>query len=121
LQVAVKLNKPLVLEEFGLARDMGSQDPASATSHRNAFIDSVYSYIFMLSQKHNVPINSNIWGYSGSMSPNIPGSYWKMDDPLIGDPPHELQGWYSIYNTDTATLSLIRNMNYNLNSTFPDI
>lgn len=114
LQVALKLNKPLVLEEFGLARDLGSFEPSSGTQHRNAYIDSVYNYIFMLSQKHNVPINSNIWGYSGSLKPSKPMQFWEMNDPLIGDSPHELQGWYSIYNSDSTTLNKLVEMNRRL-------
>ena len=34
------------------------------------------------------------------------GGWWKPGDEFIGDPPHELQGWYSVYNNDT-TLSLV--------------
>jgi mannan endo-1,4-beta-mannosidase len=32
---------------------------------------------------------------------------WKPGDPFIGDPPHEKQGWYSIYTPD-ATVKLIQ-------------
>jgi mannan endo-1,4-beta-mannosidase len=33
---------------------------------------------------------------------------WLKGDPFTGDPPHEPQGWYSVYNTDSATHRLIR-------------
>ncbi|OYW78424.1 MAG: hypothetical protein B7Z26_09795, partial [Asticcacaulis sp. 32-58-5] len=26
----------------------------------------------------------------------------------VGDPPHEPQGWYSVFNTDTSTQALIK-------------
>ena len=26
----------------------------------------------------------------------------------MGDPPHEPQGWYSVFNTDTSTQALIK-------------
>lgn len=38
------------------------------------------------------------------------GGWWKPGDEFIGDPPHELQGWYSVYNNDT-TLSLVNKYN----------
>ena len=36
-----------------------------------------------------------------------PGGLWKPGDIFTGDPPHEAQGWYSIYSTDNTTLDLI--------------
>ena len=33
---------------------------------------------------------------------------WKPSDDLIGDPPHERQGWYSIYDTDVSTHQVIK-------------
>jgi len=27
---------------------------------------------------------------------------------IIGDPPHELQGWYGVYNTDLTTTAIIK-------------
>jgi mannan endo-1,4-beta-mannosidase len=33
---------------------------------------------------------------------------WQKGDQLTGDPPHEPQGWYSVYNTDSTTQRLIR-------------
>jgi mannan endo-1,4-beta-mannosidase len=33
---------------------------------------------------------------------------WKLGDNFIGDPPHEPQGWYSIFDTDSSTIRIIR-------------
>jgi mannan endo-1,4-beta-mannosidase len=46
------------------------------------------------------------WAWSGDRRPPRPGDLWKPGDPFLGDPPHEKQGWYSIYDKDT-TLKLI--------------
>ena len=46
------------------------------------------------------------WAWGGAERPPRPGEFWKPGDPFIGDPPHEKQGWYSIYDKDT-TLKLI--------------
>src|SRR5206468_1287115 len=43
LTVALKLNKPLVLEEFGLPRDHHSFDIASTTSLRDRYYDTIFS------------------------------------------------------------------------------
>ena len=29
-------------------------------------------------------------------------------DPYLGDPPHEPQGWYSVFDTDASTQAVIR-------------
>ena len=34
---------------------------------------------------------------------------WMPGDPWIGDPMHECQGWYSVYDTDASTLTVISN------------
>ena len=43
----------------------------------------------------------------GRGAPPEAGGFWAVGDPLTGDPPHERQGWYSIYDTDTTTLALL--------------
>jgi mannan endo-1,4-beta-mannosidase len=41
---------------------------------------------------------------------------WSPGDDLIGDPPHERQGWYSIYNTDLTTHDVIKKYTNLMNS-----
>jgi hypothetical protein len=48
------------------------------------------------------------WGWGGSGRQRVPGAYWRVGDDFIGDPPHESQGWYSVYDGDTSTLELLR-------------
>jgi len=47
------------------------------------------------------------WAWAGDARPPRPGEMWKPGDPFIGDPPHEKQGWYSIYDKD-PTVALIK-------------
>lgn len=49
----------------------------------------------------------NVWSWSGEARPVEAGAFWTVGDPFTGDPPHERQGWYSIYATDTTTLQLL--------------
>lgn len=105
MKYAEKLNKPLVLEEFGLARDGGSHDAGSSTELRNRF------YQKMLSLVGVVPLaGANIWAWGGEGRPKSPGDLWQQGDTLIGDPPHERQGWYSVYEGDEGTLEVLRKL-----------
>jgi mannan endo-1,4-beta-mannosidase len=101
-----KLNKPLLLEEFGFPRDGGSFDPDSPTTLRDKYFNEVYGMVHSL-----MPTTSLAgimpWAWAGDVRPPRPGEYWKPGDPFIGDPPHEQQGWYSVYSKDT-TVQLIK-------------
>jgi mannan endo-1,4-beta-mannosidase len=102
---ARKLNKPLVLEEFGLARDEGSHDPKSDVDLRNHFFRA------MLGLVGTEPLaGANIWAWGGEGRPRKPGSIWQEGDSMIGDPPHELQGWYSVYDKDHTTLDILKDL-----------
>jgi len=104
---AAKVGKPILLEEFGFPRDAGSFVPDSATSWRDKYFEEVYGQVTSLLP--TTPICGIMpWAWAGDERPPRPGEYWKPGDPMIGDPPHEQQGWYSIYKTDT-TLKLIQN------------
>ena len=104
----VNLNKPLVLEEFGLARDSGSYDPCSTTTYRNLFYDAMFGEVYSSVVDGNSAVGANFWAWAGEGRPLVPyGSLWEPGDPWIGDPPHENQGWYSVYDSDASTLNII--------------
>ncbi len=106
---AQALNKPLVLEEFGLCRDLNSYEPNSSTTIRNQYFSFVFDYIFnkQLLQEGAVA-GGNFWAWAGEGRPRQPKAIWKVGDTFIGDPPHEYQGWYSVYDTDTSTLAILK-------------
>ncbi len=105
---AQKLHKPIVLEEFGIARDSSSFNPESTTYWRDRF----YQYLLdkvTASVQNNEPVKGfNFWSYSGEGRPPRPGQYWQKGDTFIGDPPHELQGWYGVYNEDSTTINVVK-------------
>ncbi len=107
LAVSKKLNKPITLEEYGLARDKGSFLVNSETKYRNLFFGFVFSLTTEQVQQGNLS-GSNFWSWAGEGTPPRPGELWKTGDPFLGDPPHEAQGWYSVYQTDTNTISIIK-------------
>jgi mannan endo-1,4-beta-mannosidase len=99
---AAILKKPLVLEEFGLARDgEDGQDNfavGASTIHRNRLYQALYNEVTALLAKGGLVGGDNFWAWAGAARPG---------DPWIGDPPHETPGWYSVYDIDSSTLAII--------------
>lgn len=107
LEAGKQLNKPIVLEEFGIARDNSSFDPEESTLWRDRFFDHLFDKVSESIQNGEGVRGLNFWSYSGTVRPPRPGEYWENGDVFTGDPPHELQGWYGVYDTDKSTLELI--------------
>jgi len=106
--MAAAMNKPLVLEEFGMARDNGSFDPATTTSWKDQFFQVMFDLVHQSALSGGPACGDNFWAWAGEGRPKTPyGSMWQSGDEWIGDPPHEQQGWYSVYDTDSTTLAKI--------------
>jgi len=108
VKISQQLNKPLVLEEYGLARDGFSYDVNASTGER----DKYYGYIYQKFVDNAIQTGAvqgvNFWSYSGEARPNHTGGYWEKGDDFVGDPPHELQGWYGVYDADITTFAIIK-------------
>lgn len=125
--VARRLNKPLVIEEFGLPRDevfpaktqsrkeelpqrTQSQEggslsfaPTSSTSLRDEYFRKIFSYI------GNGPVaGANFWAFGGTARPVKGQTFWKAGDDLMGDPPMEEQGLNTVFDSDRSTWRVIR-------------
>ena len=98
-----ELNKPLVIEEFGLHRDQNNFLPSSHTINR----DHYYRYIFELGKKEKIA-GYNFWGAIAFRDSKLKTHYWKKGLPYTADPPQEEQGLYGVYITDTSTWKMIR-------------
>jgi len=102
------LDKPIVFEEFGLARDLNSFSPASPVTVRDRYYAEILDHLHAFA-KTNAVAGANFWGYAGESRPVPPfGLWWKPGDSLPADPPHEPQGWYSVYNSDSSTLAVVQ-------------
>ncbi|MFH1730248.1 MAG: cellulase family glycosylhydrolase [Planctomycetota bacterium] len=99
------LGKPMVLEEFGLARDGWTgpdyHDPAAPTSDRDAFYAAMFGEVYASASSGGAAAGDNFWAWGGEGRPSDPAPQW------IGDPPHETPGWYSVYDADASTLAVI--------------
>jgi mannan endo-1,4-beta-mannosidase len=104
---ATKLGKPLVLEEFGIGRDGGSYDYKAPVKTRDDYYEKVFAEVYKQAADHTPLAGVNFWAWAGEGRPAAPGAIWKKGDAFTGDPPHEKQGWYSVYNTDTTTQKVI--------------
>ncbi len=106
--LALKLNKPTVLEEFGFVRDHERFSADSATTAR----DNYYDFVLKLM---NDSINAgkplaglNFWAWGGEGRGQQKDFMWKIGDTsYTGDPYSEAQGLNSIFNTDKSTLGII--------------
>lgn len=108
VEVARRLQKPLVIEEFGLPRDQHSFDPASATALRNNYYRSIFSIWKQSRLAKGVIAGCNFWGYSGIGKANPTGNYWWAEgDDYMTDPPPEEQGLNSVFDTDKSTWDMI--------------
>ena len=101
-EIAAELDKPLVLEEFGLARDWEPlndiYDARAPTTYRDRFYELLLGDVYASASSGGPLAGFNFWAWSGEARP---GNKW------IGDPPHETPGWYSVYKTDKTTETII--------------
>lgn len=101
------LNKPTVLEEFGIGRDYERIMPGTSVSVRDTFLNTIYRIIEQNMQDHGPVAGTNVWTWGGEGRSGKPGGEWIADANYTGDPPQEPQGLNSIFDTDTSTLNII--------------
>ena len=102
---ARSLNKPLVLEEFGLPRDR-HQFAKTATTHSR---DQYYSFMFnALRNNKDVIAGANFWGMGGFAKNNPKGSIWKPGTDFTCDPGTEEQGLNSVFASDASTWTIVK-------------
>lgn len=105
-KISKRLNKPIVIEEFGLHRDENSFSPYSAIKNRNKYYDVVFS-----TGKMNGISGYNFWGFAGVPSNFNPKGFMQKDMPYSADPPQEEQGLYSVFVSDSSTWRIIKSHN----------
>lgn len=113
--VAIRLNKPVVLEEFGLPRDQHGYSPEESTKYRDAYYNNAFAHLMENAATGGQMAGCNIWTYSGEGRPAEGHIYWQPGDDYLGDPPQEAQGLNSVFDTD-STVDLIHGYNRSLNN-----
>lgn len=117
IQYADRLNKPIVLEEFGMERDVGAILPTSSTLYRDKFYGFIFDEILQSVKSGGPFVGSNFWSWGGYGRAATPDGQWVKDgrNNYTGDPPQEPQGLNSVFDTDVSTLNVIRNHGNALN------
>lgn len=107
--IAKRLDKPLVIEEFGYPRDGGSFDPGSTTTYKDRYYKLIYDAV-LASVRCGGPLQgANFWGWGGEgRAQHADYRFVRGDTSYLGDPPHEPQGWYSVFDGDASTQAVIR-------------
>jgi mannan endo-1,4-beta-mannosidase len=109
IKMAQKLGKPVVFEEFGFPRDDTAYEPGTPTVYKDRFYAMIYKAVED-AISHDTPVaGSNFWAWGGAgRALHKDYKMLRGETAYVGDPPHEPQGWYSVFNTDTSTQALIK-------------
>jgi mannan endo-1,4-beta-mannosidase len=108
--IAQRLGKPLVIEEFGFPRDGGSFDPGTTTTFKDRYYKLIYDAVLDSVRSGGPLQGANFWGWGGEgRAQHADHHFVRGDTSYLGDPPHEPQGWYSVFDTDASTQAVIRN------------
>jgi mannan endo-1,4-beta-mannosidase len=106
--LAGRLGKPLVIEEFGFPRDQGLFDPGSPTRFKDRFYGLIYDLVLRNAGAGPV-VGSNFWAWGGEGRAGTADHRFRLAAAsFVGDPPHEPQGWYSVFDRDESTKAVIR-------------
>ena len=106
-KIAHELDKPLVIEEFGLPRDGHSFDIDSPTTYRDIYYNTIFSEWLKSKRTNGDLAGVNFWAFGGNARPIKGQIMWKEGDEYMGDPPMEEQGLNTIFDSDKSTWELI--------------
>jgi len=109
IAMATQLQKPLVIEEFGFPRDEELYTPGSPTSFKDRFYKLIFDAALEDARKGGPLQGTNFWAWSGEgRAQHADHRFAVGDTAYVGDPPHEPQGWYSVFDGDASTIALVR-------------
>ncbi len=107
--MAAKLNKPAVVEEFGLERDGVNYKPNTSTTYRDKFYELVFEKVYNSKKTGLALAGCNFWAWGGEGRAIHDDNMWKLGDNMyLGDPYSEHQGLNSVYNSDASTHKVIK-------------
>lgn len=113
-EVAQRLHKPIVLEEFGFPRDGFQFSKESTTASR----DEYYGYVFGLIAEDRAAggpfAGCNFWAWGGFAEPSSEHVFWEKGDDYAGDPAQEEQGLNSVFASDESTIAVIKDASIKL-------
>lgn len=112
IELAEKINKPLVVEEFGMPRDNMDFRKQSGVTCRDKYFTFVFDLIEDAYKVGGKFAGCNFWSWGGYAVTHVEDhEYWAKGDDYTGDPAQEQQGLNSIFVEDDSTLEIIRSTN----------
>lgn len=109
LDVAKRLNKPIVIEEFGYPREDYLFTPGSSVLSRDKYYQFILDYVARSAQSGGLLAGCNFWAWGGYAVPDPVNPNWKRGDDYCGDPAQEPQGLYSLFAADSSSIKLLIN------------
>jgi mannan endo-1,4-beta-mannosidase len=106
-EVAVAINKPMVIEEFGLPRDQHAYSLQSTTTYRDRYYAFVFDYLINPDKNAGVIGGANFWSFAGIGRPSHRQLLWVKGDDVLGDPPVEEQGLNAVFDADKSTWEVV--------------
>ena len=113
--IAEKINKPIVMSEFGFPREKESLSKESSVENRDIFYKAIIDRIIENYNDEGALAGLNFWGFGGYAKTNPDNGKWQHGDDFSGDPPQEPQGLNTVFSSDVSTLKLIKEANSILN------
>ena len=104
--ISRRLKRPMVIEEFGLCRRDNRCELGADVKTRDKYYDFIFNRVIESVEKRDVIAGCNFWGWGGAGRPD--STVWSVGDDFLCDPPHEPQGWYSVFDCDSTTIKLIK-------------
>ncbi len=109
IRLAETLQKPLVLEEFGLPRDDHSFSPKATTHYRDRYYQKVFEWVWENARGGGPLTGSNFWAWAGEgRARDARHPTWQKGDAFTGDPPQEPQGLNSVFDCDSSTIAILK-------------
>ena len=109
VELADKIGKPVVVEEFGLPRDDMDFRKSATTTYRDIYYDFVFAMVEQAAATGGKLAGCNFWSWGGYATTHVEDhEYWAKGDDYTGDPAQEQQGLNSIFVDDEATIGVIR-------------
>ena len=105
LAVCERINKPLVMEEFGYPRDGFKFSLDTPTRGRDGYYQFVFSLVADNAEQGGKFAGCNFWGWGGFAEPGH--EQWQVGDDYTGDPAQEAQGLNSVFASDVTTLEVV--------------
>ena len=111
IAVAKILNRPIVIEEFGLPREKESLLAPSSVANRDLLYKAFFERLVKSHIGKEALAGVNFWGFGGEGKAVNETGKWNKGDAFTADPPQEPQGLNTVFSSDSSTLELVKKHN----------